>query len=62
MNPNEQDGKVDMRQRADEKQASRLADELALRSGQKSVDDLRRENGHFGMRAKLKLHKAVTLT
>jgi hypothetical protein len=33
--------------RAAEKQASRDADELALESGEKTRDQLRRENGHF---------------
>lgn len=39
----------DPRVRADEKQASRDADEAALVSGQKAPDDLRRENGAFGL-------------
>ena len=37
-------------ERAREKQESRDADDRALASGQKSRDDLRRENGHFVFR------------
>jgi len=39
----------DPRARAAEKQASREADEAALASGEKSRDDLRRENGAFAL-------------
>jgi len=37
-------------ERAREKQESRDVDDRALASGQKSRDDLRRENGHFAFR------------
>jgi len=39
--------RFDAQERAREKQASRDADARALASGEKSRDDLRRENGHF---------------
>jgi hypothetical protein len=35
--------------RAEEKRASREADEAALASGEKGRDDLRRENGGFAL-------------
>lgn len=41
--------RFDFEARAAEKQASRDADEAALASGEKSRDDLRRENGAFAM-------------
>jgi hypothetical protein len=37
----------DPEQRAEEKRRSRVADANALASGEKTRDDLRRENGHF---------------
>jgi len=40
----------DPQERAREKQLSREADARALASGEKSRDDLRRENGHFAFR------------
>jgi len=41
------------------KQAAREADERALESGEKSRDDLRRENGYFAFpRARLDLASA----
>jgi len=39
--------RFDAQERAREKQASRDADARALASGEKSRDDLLRENGHF---------------
>jgi hypothetical protein len=38
---------LDPEERAREKQRSRHEDARALASGEKSRDDLRRENGHF---------------
>lgn len=45
--------RLDADERAREKQASRLADVLALASGQKSADQLRQENEVFGPLARL---------
>jgi hypothetical protein len=42
--------RFDPQERAREKQRSRDADSRALASGEKSRDDLRRENGHFAFR------------
>jgi hypothetical protein len=39
--------RFDPKQRAREKQRSREEDARALASGEKSRDELRRENGHF---------------
>jgi hypothetical protein len=39
--------RLDPQERAREKQRSRDADARALASGEKSRDELRRENGHF---------------
>jgi hypothetical protein len=39
--------RLDPEERAREKQLSREADARALASGEKSRDELRRENGHF---------------
>lgn len=41
------DDHFDPKARADEKQASRDADDAALASGAKNRDELRRENGAF---------------
>ncbi|MEZ4297218.1 MAG: hypothetical protein R3B70_19795 [Polyangiaceae bacterium] len=40
-------GDYDPQERAREKQESREGDERALASGEKTQEDLRRENGHF---------------
>jgi hypothetical protein len=40
-------GKLDLGERAREKQRSREDDARALASGEKSREQLRRENGHF---------------
>jgi hypothetical protein len=42
--------RFDQQERAREKQLSRDADARALASGEKSRDELRRENGHFAFR------------
>jgi hypothetical protein len=42
--------RFDPQERAREKQLSRDADAHALASGEKSRDELRRENGHFAFR------------
>jgi hypothetical protein len=47
--PQEPD-RFDPQERAREKQRSREADERSLASGEKSRDELRRENGHFAFR------------
>ncbi len=44
------DDAFDPRERAAQKQASRAQDEAALASGEKSPEDLRRENAAFGGR------------
>ncbi len=43
------DDHFDAEARAEEKRASREADEAALASGEKSRQDLRRENGAFAL-------------
>jgi hypothetical protein len=42
--------RLDPQERAREKQRSRDADARALASGEKTRDELRRENGHFAFR------------
>jgi hypothetical protein len=45
---------VGVSERAQEKALSRQADEQALSHGEKSVEQLRRENGHFaGMKVRV---------
>lgn len=51
---------LDFQQRAEEKQASRRADEEDLRSGRKSQEDLRKENG-LAVRGKINFKKARKL-
>lgn len=49
---------LDPERRASDKQVSRDADADALRSGKKSPDDLRRENGHFALPSRVRLDKS----
>jgi hypothetical protein len=59
--PQEPD-RFDPQERAREKQRSREADERSLASGEKSRDELRRENGHFAFRnARVSLRGAKPL-